>query len=701
MDIHFRKQGKKHSKGQDIESIALDNGIIRLEFDKLTGNLVQLIDVGLWKKLLRDPRGNRLLKLVCSTTEIGSLAICSHESDQPRINQRDDRLEFFYPQLLENGNQTDISAKVTIRLPPSSWEATFTLELQNNGPILIHEVHFPWIGGWSGFAGPGVDQITVSTTRLAPYEAFPTMRAHSFKRHHMRRFIGSEFKQAPLFDISGGGTGISYNLYTRVPRYAGLVIEDLSPDYQQTCLSWAWVSYPFLGSGDRWVSPEVGMGVHRGDWHETADRLRRSMQKWWLPPSTPQRLRESMAIHHIQFTGHDGEFYHNFSEIPAIASDCMRYGVNDLCVWDQQAQLYVRHKEDNGWWDYSPEKKEALIQGVADARKLGCHVTAWLDYMYFTERSSLFGEFKDEVLRSFYGKPLTQPYSRIGMEHANYLDETLEKGAHILCDCSPKFQQVAYELTKQTLSFGFEGIFIDGATAWRLCHAKNHEHQSPDDTLEGCVRWIAEVSRMVKEHYPQGYLIGEGVDSFNNQTLDMYMSWWQPGDHTEVLQYVWPEILLSWGVDQNDRDVIPEIFIKNQILSTMTSNLDGCLSEHPEFAMHVARLARLRQDTKEFIAYGSFQDNKGLSIEGGIGHTYISEKGLAVAIGNPSLQGSRIRIQFSPEALGYEPNLEGLLYVEGIKPARIIADEKDGTLEMDLVLPAYGSGVWCLPKSEG
>jgi hypothetical protein len=320
--------------------------------------------------------------------------------------------------------------------------------------------------------------------------------------------------------------------------------------------------------------------------------------------------------------------------------------------------------------------------------------------MYFTERSNLFNEFKDEVLLSFYGKPITQPYSRVGMEHANYLDETLEKGALILCDCSPRFQQLAYELTQQTLDLGFEGIFIDGATAWRLCHAINHGHQSPDDTLEGCVKWISEVSRMVKECNPEGYLIGEGVDSFNNQTLDMYMSWWQPGDHTEVLQYVWPEILLSWGVNENDRDVIPEIFTKNQIFSTMTSNLDGYLSEYPEFAMHIARLAELRQDTKDFLAHGKFEDNKGLSIEGGLGHAYISENGLAIAVGNKTAQGCRIKIQFSPETLGYKPNPEGLLYIEGIKPTRVIASEKDGTLELDLALPAYGSGVWCIPRDE-
>jgi hypothetical protein len=153
-------------------------------------------------------------------------------------------------------------------------------------------------------------------------------------------------------------------------------------------------------------------------------------------------------------------------------------------------------------------------------------------------------------------------------------------------------------------------------------------------------------------------------------------------------------------VDQNDRDVIPEIFTKNQILSTMTSNLDGCLSGHPEFAMHVARLAKLRQDTKEFMAYGIFQDNKGLSIEGGVGHAYVSEKGLAVTIGNNSSQGCRIKIQFTPEVLGHQPDPEGLLYIEGITPTQAIAKEKDGLLEMDLVLPAYGSGVWCIPKAE-
>jgi uncharacterized protein YciI len=178
----------------------------------------------------------------------------------------------------------------------------------------------------------------------------------------------------------------------------------------------------------------------------------------------------------------------------------------------------------------------------------------------------------------------------------------------------------------------------------------------------------------------------------------MYATWWQPEDHTEALQYVWPEILLSWFVNESDRDVIPRVFAMNQIFSTMITNVDGYLSKEPEFAMHIARLAKLRQDTKRFLACGTFLDNRGLRVEGGVGHVYTSSSGLAVAVGNKLEKGCKVQIELTPEILGLKPNKKGLIYIEGISEVEVEAKESDGLLTMEIALPAYGSGVWCIPN---
>ena len=675
------------------------NGILRLVFDDATGSLTQITDLGLGYDFLADPRGHRLIKLVVSTDTVGSAAVCSHESGKPLMVKRGDTLSIRFPHLVENGRETGIEVEVTVHLPAGSWEAFFTVDVVNHGSAVIHEVHFPWVGGWTGIAGKGHDTITVSSTRLDPY-TFPTQRAHSFGRHHMRRFIPFHAVQAPFCDISGGGRGISYNLYSSTPRLAGFVVDDLSPNYDEVCLSWAWVSYPYLKSGDRWRSRTVGIGVHRGDWHVSADRLRESMRGWWKAPAIPSHLRESIGYFNIQFTGHDGEFHHGFAEIPAILDDCKTHGVSDLCVWDQQGQIYVRHLADNAHWQLPADRENTLREALAKARDRGGNVGAWIDFAYLTERSRVYPGMENDILLSFYGKPVTHPYSGVGQQHARFLDENLNQGPRILCQRSPRFHAFALDLVRQTLDLGFQSIFIDGGTEWRLCHAGNHGHESPDDTIEGAFDWMAEATRLVRERNADGYLIGESPESYNSQVIDLFTTWWQPGAHTETLQYVWPEMLIAWGVDENDRDVIPEIFAKNQLLALMTTDLDRYLSEEPELASHVARLAKLRGDTKDFVASGTFRDDLGLEVEGGLGYLFTSAKGLAVALGNKESDPQTIRFTLCPEAVGQVPVSHGRLYVEGERAAQAITEDRDGQLELQVSLPAFGSAVWCAAHGE-
>ena len=673
----------------------LSNGLVGFLFDDETGSLAQITDLGTGRDYLADPRGNRLFKLIVPTERHTSRPVYSHEP-RPQIERAGEVLTLRFPGLVAEGRPTGVSATVTVRLPAGSHEALFSIELRNGSPYLVHEVHFPWVGGWTGIAGKGTDCMTIGPWRLDPHTAFPTHRTHTFGRYNQRGYFGGSFF-LPFADLSGGGCGLSYCIYAKTPRVCGLLVEDLSPVYGAPCLSWAYVGHPFLRPGGTWQSPEIGVGTHRGDWHETVDRFRAFAESWWRQPPAPARLRGIIGFHNVQFMGFNGELYHDLTEIPAIARDGMRYGVHDLCVWDVPSQLYLR-PDTGGFWETEPERLAALRQGLADAKALGCNTSPLLNLRNITRRCRLFEEMSSELKRSIYGEPIADSYP-LSLNHAQWSAEVREAGGYRLCQSSPKFHAFALDVVRRTLDLGFTSLFIDQPADTVLCMDDSHGHASPDAVMEGAYQWIGAAAEMVRARDPEGYVVGELPELFNTQLLDLWWDWGKRDVKWEVIRYLLPGSLQLWCIDEHERDVLSTAFASGHLLSLMTHEVSGLLSDEPDLAEHVARLAKLRRDTAPYLGMGRFVDQRGLSGEGAGGYVHVSDAGLAVGLANSEDHEVCAKVRLSPEALGRRPVDGGVVHLEdgSVQP---VPAAPGGDLTAEVKLPAYGAAVWCVPCVE-
>ena len=677
----------------------LGNSKLLLMFDDSTGSLAQITDVDALYQYLPDSKGNRLFRMTLTGPDRLTHAVCSHEAGRVEMVSDGGEMSIEFPDILLNGKSTGVAARVKVRLPEGAQEAIFSIEVTNNGTYTVDEVAFPWIGGWTGIAGKGEDKITMALEQSDPYALFPTMRAWSFGRANQRKSYGPTYHAVPIFDLSGGGRGISCNLYTSVPRLYGMYLENLSPDYKNLCLSWAWIGYPYLKSGRKWKSPDIGLGVHQGDWHDTADRLRESISKWWKAPQVTNRLRESIGYFNIQFRGHNKEHHHDFAELPAIAADCRKYGVEDLCVWDYESQTYVRY--DRGrQFDYTAEELAELRRGVAGAREAGCTLAMYLDFWLTADGTDVHKEMADDLLLSEHGKPFPACI-RFSTKHTGTLDASHEQGVIEICQRSDHYREYALDIVRRIMDIGFDSVFVDGGSAWNLCHADNHGHMSPDDTIEGAYIWHKEASRIVKERNPEGYLIAELPDRFNSQVFDLTTRWYAPQEPIEVFRYVLPDALLCYPIDENDLDLIAKAFARGNVLSLMTTDLEKLLSDCPELAVRVSRLAKLRKATAPYLAYGMFRDNRGLTIEGATGYVYTSQAGLAVAIANTTEDEASVKVQLSTKNFDKDISGNSILYLEDGSTPDIPLNYANGSVTMEMSLPPLEVAVWCIPAIMG
>ena len=682
----------------------LANGLLELEFDDRTGSLCQIRNLRRRGGFLADSRGFRLVKMILFTPEQVSRILLSNEAGRPRMVKRGDVLVITFPEFRYRGNPAGVFATVIVRLPEGSREAFFSIEVENHSPHRVLEVWFPVVGGRPARRGDGSDKVTLSygrgyagasTANLYDQFGGGVMSTHSFSRHHQR----VKFGPMPLMDLQGAEGGLSYIQYEKKPVLTKLVFENHTPGIDDFCVSWAWARYPGIGPGDSWRSCEYGIGVHEGDWHVTADRLKAFVDTWWRPSGMAPSIRERIGMFHVQTHGFSGERFNEFSGLPAIARDSMKYGVRDLSIWDYTASIYYR-PDTGGYWEMPARRLAELRRTLAALSKMGCRTNACVNWRLMAARNRMWKQLRSEVQQGVFGQGM-YGFACGSMDGAQYMDESYEQGSYSLCQASPGFRRFARGLVEKTLDLGFSDLFIDQGVEQTNCYAANHGHRTPEEAIENAFVWIRDALRRVRARDPEAYVVAEVPELWNTQWADLWWCWgYRDGGwaRPEMFRYILPQMVPLWPIDENQRDVIAEAFATGSLMAIATRDMTGRLSDAPELAQQVKRLAALRRATAPFVSHGTFRDDRGLQVEGGKGFVFTSGRGLAVTLANGRPKPVRLKVRLTPEQAGLGSVGSCTFHVEGAAPRTLRPVSRQGALVFDLPLPAFGAGVVTLAK---
>jgi len=682
-----------------VTLLHLENAHVRFTFDRATGSLADITDLTNGQEHLLGRAGARLFRVACPSGLWMSRYADSHEADPPEFIPETGKLTIRWPRLKPMDGEVDIAVTVRVELPADEQEARFTAELTNNGSDRLHEFWFPWAGGWTGLAGPESDCGLCGCTRVDLRPRERETFAYNLMGSHRRTLYEYPLMQLPFLDISGGGRGLSYICYQERPYLGGIVIANLDPEPDGQLLSFAWVHFPFTKPGQTWSSPPVGISVHRGDWHATADRYRRWLEPRWKPPHPPPRLSQSIGYQVIQLRNFDGQPNHRFQDIPRLAADGLKYGVADLCVWDPITCLYLRPDEGDFWDEFDPSQSlDDLRAGVAEAKRLGANVSTMVNYRLVRMNSQLFRALGGgaQVVRSLYGSPVIEDWSTCSSGHAGFRTPYLARQAAVLCQKSASFRRRAIEVTRKTLDLGFTSLFIDQAFETKPCFAEGHGHDSPADTHAAALEWFEEAVEMVRKRDPDAYVIGETTDVFGSQYLDLAWNWAWASLAPEVMRYTIPETLHCWVVDHQPK-ALNRAFAMGFLAAFTTGMAEKSLAAYPEFGERVARLAALKKRCAEWIASGRFRDRIGIEATGATAYAYQTADCLAVALADCDGRDGYAVIALDPAGHGRKVNGPGTLYrLDGsASPAGIPL--ADGRIHLSAPLGAYEAAVWVLP----
>ena len=605
-----------------MSRMRLANENIALEFDEATGSLVQIEDRRRRVRHLAAPEDGRLFRIVVPDERRWLDRCCeSHGSSRPRMRLSDGRLTIRYPNLrTATGERSGISAAVEVSLPPGADEARFTIEVCNGGPHLIHEVWFPRVGGWRGYAGPGRDTILRGDLCITDPHRFRKTagpNGYTLANHHRREFYSFAFGMAfPFLDISGGGRGLSYIHYPSRVRAGGAVIEDQAEQRGESHCAWSWVHQPFLPPGGTWISEPVGIAPHGGDWHATADRMRAWLETWWQPPQTPARLPESIGYFNLYARDFFGRDVHPLRAMPKVARHLRAHGIEDFCIWDAIMATYLR-PDTGDFLEDAPSRLTEFSRVLREIRDMGIQVSTLVNYRLTTAKNrswKLRGE--GQVMRSLYGAPRYEHWSKCRGSFGDFINTHLDEAGSSLCQNHPEFQRWAVDLTERLLDFGFSSVFIDQPFENSVCFAPDHGHAVPGHGHEGANEWVPKAVAAIRRRDPDAYAMGENADIWTSRFIQLWWDWQWAGKRAEAFRYILPESLQSWIIDAYEHPhEVGKAFALGFLLSLNVRGLEKPLSDVPAFAARIRRLAVLRKKTAAFTVRARFRDREGVSVK--------------------------------------------------------------------------------------
>lgn len=622
------------------------NGRMTVSLDERTGAVVRVADAVSGLVHLDARQGGvsdgRLFRVVAPSESWSSRFADSHEqagnvrSDGAGARVRCADLH------AHTGEPLGLSAEVSIAPSPLPDEVRFTLRLENHGRATVNEVRFPWLGGWTGLGGPGQDRLALGARTFVNPHMFPTSAGNNYALNHQRASFEYPVRLfAPWVDVSGPGGGLALLNYMPESQNGAFCLDNLAGYGPGLRLAFGWAHFVVLRPGESWESPPVGLAVHAGDWHDTADRYREWFAATQPPALFRPELRRTIGFQNVFFRGFDGTPIRPLEDIAAVAATGRRYGVDHLCVWDAPTLGNYINSGPGDLTDYPPADREALTAGLRQAESEGTRTSALINLRHPHVGLHLHDPaLPAQVQRRWDGTARTENWSGSHC-HAGLWTKHLGPESYVYSPFSPDHQERVLRLTREYLDLGYTSMFYDQPFEVHPDYGFLDAGHRPEHTHRDAVALIGRVREVLLANDPSAVVIGEELDIFSTSVVDMWMSWFisNPSARTEMelIRYSIPRTMHCWVVD-NDPTRATLAFAMGMYLCLMVHGGEGTLADEPALAEHVAALARLRQATADRAALADFRDRRGLMVDtadGLLAYSYESAAGPAVIAAAP------------------------------------------------------------------
>ncbi len=638
----------------------ITHGRTRLVLDPRTAAVVRLEDARSGAVHLRSDlpvgRAVGLFRVLAPSEDWWSRHGDADAQPPPDVEEGEGGVILRYPDLVAaDGGALGVSANLRIRPSPRADELLIDLSMHNSGDTTLNEVRCPWVSGWQGMGASGEDRVVLGARHVLDPHGLPRSAGAPYARKRQRLWFGYPVLLfAPWVDISGPAGGMSLVNYMREPENGGVTLENLAGYGPGMNLALGWAHLIALRPGESWTLPPMGLALHDGDWHDTADRYSAWFDEQHPPDRSRPHLRAMIGFQNVFFRGFDGTPIRPLEDLPRLAAIGRSHGVDHLCVWDALTLgNYAKHC-DRDLTEYPAAERELLREVLRRARQEGTHSSALINFRHPVAARALSDPaVAHQVQRRFDGTLRTENWAG-SHNHFDLFTPQLGPESWVYSPFSPEQQERVLRITEDYLDLGYSGMFYDQPFEVHPDYAFAHRGHRPEHTHRAALELIARAREQVLARDPDAIIIGEECDVFA-QMVDLWMSWRfsdpSVARSLAVTRYAIPHAMLSWVVD-SEPDRAALAFAMGMYLCLMVHGGEGTLDDEPELAGLVSALAELRRSSADRTVLARFVDRRGLQIdadEGLVAFSYDSPAGPAVIAAAPGAP-ARARIAVSREA---------------------------------------------------
>lgn len=618
----------------------IENDACRLEFDELSGAVSKILFKSSQLNIIANRRLAANFKLLVPLPELRNNYLIGSKQKLSHFNCDNNSCTLTWETITNTNGSFQIRVQQRYELGPEANEILIATTVKNETSFTIEEIWSPIVGGFHGirdrmkteFTAALWDGTAAPNNGKYPLARFPSSFPYWNEYYDYFEiaypwelsmqwvdFTNRETHEGLYFashDISPQVTFFHFELQPGMVQRGKLDRWPSRAEAGQRTpegVNCSVVKLPFVKPSESWTSAPVCIHFHGGDWHVAADRYRRWIDTWMTIAPKPEWAKDNMTWETLVFGYPDDLILYKFSDIPKLAREAVKNGINVLNITG-----FHRGGLDRGYPDYSPDPrqgtKDELHNAIKEANKLGVKVLPFVNIQVADVNTD---EFKNELYKwtakDRFGNQIHIDY---GMHTFAEKNRWGSRKLAYMCPSAKPYQDLIVGRFEEVVDLGFNGLEIDKVADYGLCYDENHEHRPGEAFSKGTSETLKRISENCRRHSPDFFISVEAAYPFlwpyANAGFFRLRDW----DRSPICRYSFPEIMMTSCIDQFDFQSVNNCLRVGYLMNIEIHNAHGNIRSAPKLGRYLKEIARIRNELGDYLWNGQFRDTVGANLSG-------------------------------------------------------------------------------------